>query len=93
MPAWHAEVIALSLRRYPDAATPSDAAEAFAAGDPYDGCALARIDIGRASVGPMLVAGASMTRRDRAQIEALLRTHGAQVLEITRHGQLVVRGG
>ena len=93
MPAWHAEVIALSLRRYPGAATPEDAAAAFRAGDPYDGTALARIDLGRASVGPLLIGGIPISRADHRQLEALLRQHGARVLEITRHGQLRVIGG
>lgn len=92
MPAWHAEVIALSLRRYPGAATAEDAAAAFAAGQPYDGTGLARVDIGRASIGPLHVGGVPMTRHDYRQLEALLRQHGARELVITRHGQLIVRG-
>lgn len=92
MPAWHAEVIALSLRRYPGASTPEQAAEAFAAGEQYDGTGLARIDIGRASIGPLLIRGQRMSRDDHRQLKALLLQHGARVLEITRHGQLLVRG-
>jgi hypothetical protein len=92
MPAWHAEVIALSLRRYPGARTPEQAADAFAAGEPYDGTGLARIDIGRASIGPLLIGGVPMSRTDHRQLEALLRQHGARELVITRHGQLLVRG-
>jgi hypothetical protein len=92
MPAWHAEIVALSLRRYPGATTAADAADAFASGEPYDGTGLARIDLGRASIGPLLVSGEPMTRADHRQLEALLRQHGAQVLEITRHGQLRVMG-
>jgi hypothetical protein len=93
MPAWHAEVVALSLRRYPGADTTEQAAEAFRDGARYDGSGLARIDLGRAAVGPLLVAGRAITREEYRQIEGLLRGHGATVLEITRHGHMVVRGG
>ena len=87
MPAWHAEVTELVLRRYPA----EDAGAAFSAGDPYDGTALVRINLGQSTVGPLLVSGPAISRADLPQIEAILRAHGAQRLEITRHGRLVVR--
>ena len=92
MPHWHAEVIALSLRRYPGAATPAEAEAAFADNEPYDGTGLARIDLGRAAVGPLMVAGVPMRRSDRQQLQDLLRRHGGKELVITRHGQLRVLG-
>jgi len=87
MPTWHAEVTELVLRRYAAA----DAGAAFAAGEPYNGTALVRINLGQSTVGPLLVSGPAVGRADLRQIEAILRAHGAQRLEITRHGRLVVR--
>jgi hypothetical protein len=87
MATWHAEVTELVLRRYPG----DDAHAAFAAGDPYDGTALVRINLGQSTVGPLLVSAPAIGRPDLRQIEAILRAHGAQRLEITRHGRLIVR--
>lgn len=93
MPAWHAEVTELVLRRFEAAAGPEDAAAAFAAGRPYAGVAVARIDLGKASIGPLLSTGGRITRAEHAQLEAILRAHGARELVITRHGRMVIRGG
>jgi hypothetical protein len=93
MPAWHAEVTELVLRRFDGAAGPREAAAAFAANRPYAGVAIARIDLGKATVGPMLATGSRMSRAEHAQLEEILRAHGARELVITRHGRLVVRGG
>ena len=91
MPCWHLEVTALTLRRYPAADTQEQAAAAWLGGQEYDGAGQARIDLGRATIGPLLVAGPAMRRAELRQLEAQLRRHGAKSLEITRHGRLIVR--
>jgi hypothetical protein len=91
MASWHAEVTEVVLRRFADAATPEAAAAAFAAGKPYAGVAIARIDLGRATIGPMLATGSRISRAEHAQLEAILKAYGARELVVTRHGRVIIR--
>lgn len=86
---WHAELTLaqLTLRRY----SGGEADRAFAEHLPFDGVARAEIRKGRAWVEGLLVNGPALTRQDRAQIESLLREHGAIELHADRHGRLIRR--
>lgn len=91
MPAWHAETVLLQLRlrRYDAAAGADEALAMFAARAPYQAVASAEVRHRVAWVDGMLVAGQPLGREDRRQLADLLRAHGADTLEIDRHGRLL----